>query len=138
MLVLTFVSGCNGQSKASDNWLKVCPAEQFCFSYPATMQANSQQMIDSIAGSYSNESLQLSYDFGMYSSNHSELPSSDIQEVSIEGRQGNVVVSGNIMALHIPVVRQQVKLSLELRFTGEIDRALGQKIFESITFVPQQ
>ena len=138
LLTLISVVGCNGQAKANGDWLKVCPADQFCFSYPAQLQKVPRQIIDSIEGFYSSESLQLSYDFGAYSSNFSELTNPSVQSITVDGRQGEVFTSGNIMALHIPVVRGQVRFSMQLQFIGDIDQELGQKIFDSVKFIPAQ
>ncbi|OMH28028.1 hypothetical protein [Motiliproteus sp. MSK22-1] len=137
-LVLICFTGCNGQTKAGEDWLKVCPAEQFCFRYPPELKQSPQLIIDSIAGLYTSEDLQLSYDFGAYSSNFSELTSPDIQDITVDGREGKVFISGKIMALHIPAVSSQLRFSMQLLFRDDIDPKLGRKIFESVKFTPVQ
>lgn len=115
-------------------WPRVCPGELVCFSHPPGLDPVPQQAIDSVAGRYRSQVLSLSYDLGRYSSDFSELANPAVQPVEIDGRSGDILLSGLVMALRIPRVREGVRFSMALRFSGAVNQALGRRIFESIEF----
>jgi len=139
LLVLAFAlggGGCKERTEAADGWIQVCPAQQFCFRHPPDLILNPQQVIDSEAGRYQSERLQLSYDLGMYSTNFAELSNPDVADKIIDGLAGEVLIAGNVMALRIHSVRDRVRFAMHLEFSGKVDAALGQRIFDSVHFLP--
>lgn len=139
LLVLALAASGTGAGEAGAEWPRVCPADLFCFKHPPELRPITRQAIDSIAGGYQSEKLRLNYDLGFYSSDFLELKKPLVKPIQVDGRPAELLIAGNVMALRVPSVSGRVRFAMHLQFTGEINQALGRRIFDSIEFrVPER
>jgi len=140
LLVFGMNSGAALAAAGQPGWVRECPGEAFCFSRPATLVLQPAQVIDSLAARYRDASLDLSFDFGLYSSSFSDLAHPLPEAISIDGRPAHMLSSGKDIALVVPTVhegqRMKVKFSMLLRFQDRAQPELARRIFHSVEFKP--
>ena len=117
------------------DWSKSCPNNRFCFEHPQTLIDSKLPVIDSIAGEYRDEQMQLIYDMGWYASQFDELPDALIEPIIIDGKQGEILITDNVMALRIPQIDGKIRFSMMLTFTDKVNVKVGRRIFISLKFI---
>lgn len=118
----------------TDNWLELCPHNQFCFQHPKSLLATKVLAIDSITGQLSNKHMTLTYDLGRYASQFNELTHASIETITIDGHQARLLKYNKKIALSIVNIQIRQRFSMLIEFKNNVDYIQAQKIFESIRF----
>jgi hypothetical protein len=117
-----------------EQWLELCPSNQFCFTHPKSLIPADVQSIDSIAGQLNSNNITLTYDLGRYSSQFKELTNATSEPVIIDGQHGKLLIQDKKMAITVPTVSGKARFSMLIEFKDTIDYTLGRKILKSIKF----
>jgi hypothetical protein len=120
------------------DWSKSCPGNDFCFEHPSELVDLKRPIIDSNTGEYRSKKMQLVYDMGWYSSQFDELENPIIKTITIDGKQGEILTTDNVMALRIPSVEGKVRFSMLITFTEELNSKDGYRILTSVKFLSIQ
>ena len=144
LLVGLALTGCGGnkQSEAapSSNWVRDCPGDAFCFTRPGTLVAQPGQIIDSLAARYRDSAMTLTFDLGRYGTSVDHLISPTKEDVTIDGRPAQLLLTERELVLVVPRVhvigKVVVRFNMALKFEGKASRELALRIFQSIQFKP--
>ncbi len=136
-LLVVLMTGAPGDenARAQDNWVRACPGERFCFQHPPALRKVPGQVIDSLAGRYRSETLVLTYDFSLYAMTFDDLADAEVEEMTIDGRAGEMLTTDDVIALRVPEVEGRIRFAMLLEFTGGVLPDVGRRIFESIEFL---
>lgn len=139
LFTLLYIAYSNSKGNQKlEQWLELCPSDQFCFTHPKSLIPTDLQSIDSIAGQLNDSNITLTYDLGWYSSQFKELTNAVSEPIIIDGHHGKLLLQDKKMALTIPSVSGKVRFSMLIEFKNSVDLAQGQKIFKSIKFTLMQ
>lgn len=139
LFALLYIAYSNSKDNQKlEQWLELCPRDQFCFTHPKSLIPADLQSIDSIAGQLNDSNITLTYDLGWYSSQFKELTNAVSEPIIIDGHHGKLLLQDKKMALTIPSVSGKVRFSMLIEFKNSVDLAQGQKIFKSIKFTLMQ
>lgn len=144
LLVGLALMGCGGNQRSeaapADNWVRECPGDAFCFTRPAALVAQPGQVIDSLAALYRGSAMTLTFDLGRYGTSLDHLISPSKEDVIIDGRPAQLILTEQEIVLVVPKVhvigKVVVKFNMALKFEGKGSRELALRIFQSIEFKP--
>jgi hypothetical protein len=123
-------------------------AGPFTFSVPPTMTRIPVQGIDSLVGRYADDTLELAFDYGWYSSSLDEIEGATVESAEIDGRKARIVVGKGFKpefaywaGVHFPNLVQQrhgtTTLTMTAACRSRSDVDVAKRIFRSIRFKPQ-
>ncbi len=132
------VSGCTVASSQEipEGWRLIEFDGAFSFTAPESVRAQEQQIVDSLAGTLSDERIEILYDYGWYSSPLTEY---DDQLVSssdgnLDGRPAKFIETESLVAVHVPTVFDQTRFTMIVQFNRPEDRELGRSVIATVRF----
>ncbi len=124
-----------------DGWKKI-ENRSFSFSIPASFKQTDAEGTDSFVEEYVGDSMQLSFDYGMYSNNFAGWPNqTKFENVKIAGKAARIGTAkwerekGFAYSTQVHIrLDSETALSMFAACKSEKELALARKIFETIAF----
>jgi hypothetical protein len=144
VLFVLITAGCNGAAtnvEVPEDWASVNAKDAFTFRAPPDLVEQHVQGIDSLVGKYDSPTLELSYDYGMYSDplEGESYRSWTFRNVTVDGRRARIGHSESRMAIHFPQVGTDsklgdIKLSMSATLKQPAAKDAAEIIFRSVDF----
>ena len=114
------MSGCSVASsqETPEGWRRIELEGAFSFSVPESVRAQEAQIVDSLAGSLSDERIDILYDYGWYSSPLTEFDAQLVasSDGSLDGRPARFIETENLVGVHVPTVVDPNRFTMIVRF----------------------
>lgn len=135
---MVFAGGCEQSPHAAedDQWRTLSIGAGVTFEVPSAVREIEGEAIDSLAGELADDRIEISYDYGWYSSPLAGLEKVAItsREGELDGRPARFMRTESVSAVHVPLVEGQMRFTLVVSYRAPAHLALAERIIGSVRF----
>jgi hypothetical protein len=135
LLTLALMPGCDSSVAppvVPPAWQTINVGRAFTFRAPPDVQTVPVQGIDSLVGQYTSDTLEIGYDYGMYSDTM-DRDGFASRSVTVDGKSARLVTRADLVGIHFPSVGDKTRLTITVRGKGG-DPKIAETILQSIDF----